>query len=177
MNCPYCDNEIVSEDATFCPKCEKSLAPEEEMQQESIEVQQKQPELVLVAAMLTIIAAAFTASMGYLGVDQYITVVSNLSMYPGSTASELLGFLIFGILRLITSALALTGSIFMLQRKQFKISMIGAILPLVSVFGTYIIIQQYNYGYISILQITEPPVLIMTIMSIMMLFKSKAEFI
>jgi len=177
LNCPYCDSEIVDEDATFCPKCEKSLEPEGELEQTALDVPQKRTDLLLVAALLTIIAAAFTSSMGYLAIDQYTVALSDLSFYPGATASEFLGFLILGVLRIVTSALALIGSIFMLLRKRFKISMLVAVLPIVSVLGTYIIIQQYNYAYITILVFSDLPALIMAIMSIILLLKSKAEFI
>ena len=91
-------------------------------------------------------------------------------------ASEFLGFLIFGILGIVSAIIALIGSIFILQRKRFKISIIGAIFPLVSVIGTYITIQQYAYGFTDTLLFALPTVLILTIMSILLLFKSKNEF-
>ncbi len=173
MNCPYCDNEIVSEDATFCPKCGKSLAPEEEMQQESIEVQQKQPELVLVAAMLTIIAAVFIASIGYIGVYQYQVL---LDAWGSSLASEFLGFLIFGFVDIIGAAFALVGGMFMLKRKRLKISFLGVVSLLVSVFVTYITIIQYQYGFTDILLFSEVSVFIFSILSGIVLFTSKTEF-
>ena len=105
LNCPYCDSEIVNDDVTFCPKCGKSLNPDGELNQTSMDVPQKRTDLVLAAALLTIIAAAFTSSMGYLAIDQYTVALSDLSFYPGATASEFLGFLILGILRIVTSGL------------------------------------------------------------------------
>ena len=93
MNCPNC-NEIVDEEATFCPKCGKPLGPEGELEQNSIYLPQKQTDLVLAAALLTIIAAAFMASIGYTGLYQYQRL---LDYYR---ASELVGFLIFGIMGL-----------------------------------------------------------------------------
>ena len=166
MNCPNCGKEIIYEDATFCPKCGKSLAPEDE-------IQQKRTDLVLVAAMLTIISAAFVASLGYIGIYQYTTL---FSYYGSAMASELLGFLIFGVDGIIVSAFALAGGIFMLKRKWFIFSMLGAIFPLVSVFVTYISVQHYNYGFTDIVLFTEISAAILSIMSILLIFTSKAEF-
>lgn len=166
MNCPNCGKEILYEDATFCPKCGKSLAPEDE-------IQQKRTDLVLVAAMLTIISAAFVASLGYIGIYQYTTL---FSYYGSAMASELLGFLIFGVDGIIVSAFALAGGIFMLKRKSFILSMLGAIFPLVSVFVTYISVQHYNYGFTDIVLFTEISAAIFSIMSILLIFTSKAEF-
>jgi len=173
LNCPYCNEEIVYEDVTFCPKCGKSFTSEGEIDPNTLDMQQKRPDLVLGAAILTIVSAAFIASIGYMGTYQYIALLDH---YGSSMASEFLGFLIFGILGIISAAFALTGSMFMLQRKRFKISMLGTIFPLISVIGTYITIQQYSYGLTDTLLFNEPVVVIVTIMSILLLFKSKAEF-
>lgn len=173
MNCPNCGKEIIYEDATFCPKCGESLAPEDETQQDTIEIPQKRTDLVLAAAILSIISAAFVASLGYIGIYQYTTL---LSYYGSSMASEFLGFLIFGVDGIIVSAFALAGGIFMLKRKWFIFSMLGAIFPLVSVFVTYISIQHYNYGFTDIVLFTEISAAILSIMSILLIFTSKAEF-
>ena len=173
MNCPYCDNEIVYEDATFCPKCGKSLAPEDEPQQNSTYMQQKRTDLVLVAAMLTIIAAAFIASIGYIGVYQYNTLID---YYGSSMASEFLGFFIFGVADIIGAVFALVGGMFMLKRKRLKISFLGVISLLVSVFVTYITITQYQYGFTDILMFSEVSVFILSILSGTVLFTSKPEF-
>lgn len=166
MNCPNCGKEILYEDATFCPKCGKSLAPEDE-------IQQKRTDLVLAAAILSIISATFVASLGYIGIYQYTTL---LSYYGSSMASEFLGFLIFGVIGIIAAVFALAGGTFMLKRKWFIFSMLGAIFPLVSVFVTYISIQHYNYGFTDIMLFTEISAAILSIMSILLIFTSKAEF-
>ena len=177
MNCPYCDNELVDEDAPFCPKCGKSLAPEGELEQISVGVPRKQTDLVLAAALLTIIAAAFIASGGSLYLDQYNVVILNLIYYAPLTASDFLGFLLIGILRIVLIVPALIGSIFMLSRKRFKISILGAVFPIVSVLLTFIIAELiYNYGYTGITIFLDETPLIISIVSVMLLLKSKAEF-
>jgi len=173
LNCPYCDNEIVYEDATFCPKCGQSLAPEGEIKQNSIQMKQKRADLVLVAAMLTIISAAFMASIGYIGAYQYQALIY---LYGSSLASEVLGFLIFGVVDIVCAVFAIVVGTFMLKRKHFKISILGVVLLLVSVFATYITIVQYQYGFTDILLFSEVSVFIFSILSGTLIFTSKAEF-
>jgi uncharacterized membrane protein YvbJ len=60
LNCPYCGKEISAEDATFCPYCGESLEPKP-----------KSSDVVLAAAILTIVAAAFSAGTGYGALNQY----------------------------------------------------------------------------------------------------------
>lgn len=173
MNCPYCGNEIIYEDATFCPKCGKSLASEDELQQNSIQMQQKRTDLVLVAAMLTIISAVFIASIGYIGVYQYQALVD---YYGSSMASEFLGFLIFGVVDILCAVVAVVGATFMLKRKRLKISILGIVLLLVSVVVNYITVIQYQYGFSDILLFSEVSVFIFSILIGTLIFASKAEF-
>ena len=170
MNCPNCDKEILYEDATFCPKCGKSLTPEGEIEQNTLDVQQKRTDLVLAAALLSIVAAAFSAGLGYITIYQYTSLVS----YYGHDVLQ--GFLILGAQGILVSAFAIAGGIFMLKRKYLKISMLGVILLVVSVFGTYITIQQYQYGFTEIILLSEISILIFSILSGILLLTSKAEF-
>jgi len=64
----------------------------------------------------------------------------------------------------------------MLKRKYLKISMLGVILLVVSVFGTYITIQHYQYGFTEIVLLSEISILIFSILSGILLLTSKAEF-
>ena len=173
MNCPYCDKEIIDEDSIYCPKCGKSLAPGGDIEQSTLDLQQKRTDLVLVAAVFSIISAAFVASLGYVGIYQYTAL---LDYYGSTMASEFLGFLIFGVAGVIAAVFALVGGIFLLKRKRFKLSTLGFISPLVSVFVTYITIQQYDYGFIEILVFTEIIAFILSFMSGVLVFSSKAEF-
>jgi len=163
LNCPNCGKEILDEDAIFCPKCGKSLAPEDE-------IQQKRTDLVLAAALLSIIAAAFSSGLGYIAIYQYVSLLS----YYGH--SLLQGFLILGVFGIVAAAFGLAGGTFMLKRKRIKVTMLGVILLLVSVFVTYIILQHYQYGFTDILLFSEISILIFSILSGALIFTSKAEF-
>jgi len=173
LKCPYCDSEIVHEDATFCPKCGKSLTPEDEIEDNSVEMPEKRTDFVLAAAILTIISAAFVAGLGFIGVYQYDTLIS---YYGSSLASEFLGFLIFGVAGIIAAAFGLAGGIFILKRKWFIFSMLGAIFPLISVFVTFISIQQYNYSFTDLVIFTEITTAIFSVMGIILNFTSKTEY-
>ena len=156
MNCPNCGKEILQEDAPFCPHCGNSM-----------EVKQKSSDLVLVAAVLTIIAAAFSAGLGYGAIDQY------LSLVPLYEFSLVVDYLALGIVNIVAFALAIAGAILMLKRKFIIISMVGVILPLVTVFSPYLLLQlqqPYQYG------IVEISMIIFSILSGIFLITSRDEF-
>lgn len=162
MKCPNCGKEILDEDATFCPKCGSSL-----------EIQSKESkgsDLVLAAAILTIVAAAFSAGLGYGAIDQYTSVVSYYSSLGSTVPPEYLGYLTVGILTIVAGAVAIAGAILMLKRKLIIISILGAIIPLVTVFAPYIVIEAYQYG------IVEISIIIFTILSGIFVVTSRKEF-
>jgi hypothetical protein len=179
LNCPYCGNEVEDEDATVCPNCGKSLTTEDETEQDVIEVQQKRTDLVLAAAILTMISATFVASLGYLGVYQYFAAIDYYMAYgiSYSVASEFAtGFLIFGIDAFIAVAFALTGAAAMLKRKWFKFSMLGTVFPLVSVIVTLICILQYDYGFTDTLIFAEVSTAMLSVMGTVLNFVSRKEY-
>lgn len=167
LKCPHCGEEIPYEDVKFCPKCGKSLEVK----------QQKSTDLVLAAAMLTIISAAFSAGLGYLAFDRYVTFVFDYSF------SIVLGFLAVGILSIVASAFAIIAGIFMLKKKYVNVSMLGVILLLISAFGNYITLHYYRlqysqqYGFMEIALFCEIAILIFSILSGIFISASKAEFI
>lgn len=174
LNCPHCRSELESEDTTSCPKCGESFTTEEdETQQDVTEVPQKRTDLLLTATILTMISATFVASLGYLGVYQYIALID---FYGSSVASSAIGFLVFGVNGLIAAAFALAGAFLMFKRKWFVFSLVGIILPLVSVFVTLICIQQYGYGFTDILIFAELAAAMFSVMSILLNFASRREY-
>jgi hypothetical protein len=166
LNCPNCGEEILGEDATFCPKCGNPL-----------ETQSKRSDLVLAAAILTIIAAAFSAGLGYSAIYQY----TQYTAYYGPEA-EFLGFLIFGIPDIIASAVAIAGAILMLKRKFIIFSMLGAIIPLVSTVVTFMTIYLYMSLaaraalFTETMLLSELSIIIFAILSGILVLTSKKEF-
>ena len=156
------------------------MVEENETQQDVIETPQKQTDLLFAASILTIIAATFVASIGYLGVYQYFAALDYYVTYYGlssSAASEFaFGFLIIGIDGLIAGAFALAGAFLMLKRKWFIFSMLGTVFPLASVFVTFICVQQYGYGFTDILIFAEIAAAIFSFITILMNFASRKEY-
>jgi uncharacterized membrane protein len=167
LKCPHCGKEIPYEDVEFCPKCGKSL-----------KVQQKPTDLVLVAAMLTIISAAFSAGLGCLGFERYLIWINT------EFASLTPGFLVVGLLSIVVAVFGIVAGMFMLKKKNVNFSMLGVILLLVSAFGNFVTLYyfyrvQYSeqYVFMEIALFCEMAILIFSILSGMFLTKSKAEFI
>jgi hypothetical protein len=131
---------------------------------------QNQTDLVLAAALLTIVAAAFSSGIAYISSYQYISLLS----YYGHSVLE--GFLILGGFAVAASAFGLAGGAFMLKRKRIKVSMLGVILLVASVFVNYITIQHYQYGFTDILLFSEISIFIFSILSGVLVFTSKTEF-
>jgi len=167
LSCPNCGKEIIDEDSTICPNCGKSLTTDVNEIQNTIEVQTNNIDLVLAASILTIIAAAFVAGLGIIGVYQY---TSYIDIYGFEVVG---GFLIWAIIGFTVSALAITGAIFMLKRKYFKLSMLGVALLLVSVVINYVILQHYNYGFSDTIMMSETAIVILSVLSGVFVSSSK----
>lgn len=138
---------------------------------------QKQVDLLFAAAILTMISATFIASLGCLGVYQYFASIDYYLTYYGySVASEVVGFLIFGVDGIIAAVFALLGAFFMLKRKWFRFSMLGTIFPLASVFVTLLCVLQYGYGFTDVLVFSEVATAMFSSMSILMNFASRKQY-
>ena len=170
MSCPNCGKEILNEDSPFCPNCGNPLASDVDEIQNALEVQQKSSDLVLAAAILTIVAAAFSAGLGYIGVNQYTYYAAHIDF------SLLIGFLILAAIGLSVSAFAIFGGILMLKRKYIKVSMLVVALLLVSVVVNYVTLQHYNYGFSDITVMSEIAILILSVLSGVFIATSNAEF-
>ncbi len=166
MICPNCGKEITDEDSVFCSKCGKSLADETKVG----EIQPKSSDLVLAAGIISLISATFSSGLGYIAIYQYMSLLS----YYGNDLLQ--GFLFMGAFGMVASAFGLIGGMFMLKRRRIKLSMLGIILLVVSVFVNYLIIQYYQYGFSDILLFAEISIFILSIWSGALVFTSKAEF-
>ena len=135
-----------------------------------MDTQQKSTDLVLAAGILSLISAAFSTGLGYIAIYQYMSLLS----YYGHDLLQ--GFLIMGAFGIAAAAFGLAGGLFMLKRKRIKLSMLGIILLVASVFVTYIVIQHYQYGFTDILLFSEITIFILTVLSGALVFSSKTEF-
>ena len=177
MICPNCGKEVVDDENAVCPECGKPVATvENDNNLNSAPAQQKQPDLIFAAAILTLISAALIASVGYIGLYQYTSLVD----YFGSTTmpSDFQGFLIFGVVNIVGSIGALAGGMFMLKRNKFKLSMLGIVSLIISVFITYAFTPAYSYSFDvkAILMFTEVTVFMCAIISGLFVSNSNSEF-
>jgi hypothetical protein len=171
LKCPNCNEEILDEEATFCPNCGASLEmqPQPQPQQSS--------DYVLASAILAIIAAAFSAGLGATGLYQYI--------YWFATAPpQVIGFLIYGIVDVVASAFVISAAAFILKRRFMIFSLLGAIFPLFSAVVTFIAIYLEELfsplaglGFMDTLLLSEISMGILAILSTILLFKSRNEFV
>ena len=166
MICPNCGKEITDEDAVFCPKCGKSLTDEGEVSG----ILPKSTDFVLAAGITSFISSTFCSGLGYIAIYQYMSLLS----YYGNDLLQ--GFLFMGAFGMVASAFGLVGGILILKRRRIKLSMLGIILLVLSVFVNYLIIQYYQYGFSDILLFAEISIFILSILSGALLFTSKAEF-
>jgi hypothetical protein len=168
LKCPHCGEEIPYEDVKFCPKCGKSLVVK----------QKTKTDLVLAAAMFTVISAAFSAGLGCLGFERYL-IWSNTEY-----ASLTPGFLVVGFLSIVVAVFGIVAGIFMLKRKNVNFSMVGIILLLVSAFGNLVTLYYFyrveyseQYVFMEIALFCEMAILIFSILSGFFVTASKAEFV
>jgi len=163
LNCPNCDKELLHDDAVFCPHCGEPITPE-------TDVKKTETDLVLAAAISTILAAVFSAALGYIAIYQYLSL---LSFYDQAL---LQGFLILGAFAIVASAAGLAGGIYMLKRTRFQVTVLGFGLLLVSVVVSYVTIQSYQYSFSEVLLFSEISVFMLSILSGALVFSSKGQF-
>ena len=171
MKCPTCGEEIPDEEATFCPNCGSPL---------ELQSQPQRSDYVLASAILTLIAAVFSAGPASAGIYQYYYWVSTF----GSTApQQVIGFLVFGIINIVAVAFAIAAAVFILKRKFIIFSMLGAIFPLVSAVVTFVIIFLKELfeplamlGFTDTILFSEVSMSMFAILSAILLFKSRDEF-
>jgi Zn finger protein HypA/HybF involved in hydrogenase expression len=164
LKCPHCGEEVPYENVKFCPNCGKSLVVK----------QKAKTDLVLVAAMLTIISATFSAGLGCVGFQSYL-FLSNSELASLTPIS-----LLVGLLSILGAVFGIIAGLFMLQRKNVNFAMLGVILLLVSAFGDFITLWYsgyIQYGFMEIALFCEITIIIFSILSAMFLTKTKAEFI
>lgn len=164
MKCPHCGEEVPYEGVKFCPNCGKSLVVK----------QKARTDLLLVAAMLTIISAAFSAGFGCLAFNSFASYLGlNVSL------SAVSGLLIVGVLSIVAAVVGIVAGVFMLKKKNVNFSMLGIIILLVSAFGDYITLYYYGYviyGFTEIALFCEVTTIIFSILSGILISSSKNEF-
>ncbi|MCX8153906.1 MAG: hypothetical protein N3E52_05690, partial [Candidatus Bathyarchaeota archaeon] len=79
---------------------------------------------LIVPAILTIVAAAFSIAAAAIGINNYQTYIAYYSQYSYDT-SVFLGFLLFGIFALVASIFGFAAGKLVLARKRFNFAVLG----------------------------------------------------
>ena len=164
MNCAKCGKEILIEESSFCAYCGNAF-----------ESKPNNSNLLVGSGILAIIAGAFSAAIGTIGIYTYLSAVAYFSAQGGDT-QVYTGFLFLGIFAAVAAALCLSGGMLALSKKHFKISVLGPVLALASSIFTLAIVQLFGYGYTDVIILIEISVMIFSIISTTLLTKTRTEF-
>lgn len=163
MNCTKCGKEIQDKTSSFCAYCGAAFDSK------------PNKELTTTAVILTIIAAAFSAAIGAIGIYYYQSYVDYYSSYGYSTSGAI-GFILFATFAFIASAAGFASGMLTLAKKRFKIAIAGTIIMLASAIFTFIASWHYQYGYTEGVILAGVSIAAFSIISTILTIKSKAEF-
>jgi hypothetical protein len=163
LNCAKCGKEILDKESTFCAYCGTPFNSK------------PKKELTTAAGILAIIAAAFSAAVGTIGIVYYQSYMEYYTSYGYDTSGSI-GFLLFATFAFIASAFGFAGGMLTLTKKRFKIAVAGTILMLASTIFTFIASWYYKYGYTEGILLAGISIGAFSIASTVFLITSKTEF-
>ena len=163
MNCTKCGKEIQDKTSSFCAYCGTPFDSK------------PKKELTTAAGILAIIAAAFSAAVGTIGIVYYQSYTEYYSSYGYDTSSSI-GFLLFATFAFIASAFGFTSGMLTLTKKRFKLAITGTILMLASTIFTFIASWHYQYGYTEGILLAGISIGAFSIASAVFVTTSKTEF-
>jgi peptidoglycan/LPS O-acetylase OafA/YrhL len=171
LNCEKCGNEIVNEKSSFCANCGASLNSK------------FNPDFLANTWVLSLIAAVSIFTVGVVSLldyDSYLLAISyygSYASYYGYSTSAAVAFLLIGGFAFVAAALGFVGATFSLKRKRFILTIIGPILMLASGIFTFVIENQYGFSYSDGFTVPAVPAMILSLVSLMLLMKSRKDFV
>jgi len=163
LNCTKCGKEIQDKTSSFCAYCGTPFDTK------------PKKELTTAAGILAIIAAAFSAAVGTIGIVYYQSYIDYYTSYGYDTSGSI-GFILFAAFAYIASAFGFAGAMLTLTKKRFKISVAGTILMLASALFTFIAVRQFEYGFTEGILLSGISIGAFSIISAVFTIKSKSEF-
>ncbi len=127
------------------------------------------------AGLLTLVAAAFAVTMGVVGIISYQSYVDYYSYY-GYDTSNAIGFLLLSGFGFISAVFGFVGVAFSFMRKRIKITILGAVLLLASGIFTIFAEWYYELGYSDGILVSAVPMIVLSLVSIFLLLKSRKTF-
>lgn len=175
MECSKCGKEIIDEKSSYCAYCGNPFDSTE-----------KKVKLSNNSAIFLIFSSVFSLVLGVIGLLNYLAAPANYAANAqyyasiGVTEADFLanyfGFLLFGILNVAVFVPGFIGGTSTLFKKNYKLSLISAIIVFGISIASLIVIWFYGYGYSDIVLFSEIPILIFSVLSIFLMIKSKQEF-
>jgi glucan phosphoethanolaminetransferase (alkaline phosphatase superfamily) len=164
LNCAKCGKEIQDKKSSFCAYCGVPF-----------DTKPQNTALTTVAGTLAIIAAAFSAALGTIGIVYYQSYIAYYTSL-GYDTSGAIGFLLFAIFAYVASAFGFAAATLTLARKRFKIAVAGTTLMLASTIFTFIASWYYQYGYTEGILLAGISIGAFSIASTVFIINSKTEF-
>jgi len=164
LNCAKCGKKIRDKESKFCAYCGVPFNSKPQ-----------NPALTTAAGTLIIIAAAFSAAVGTMGIIYYPAYIQYYTSLSADTSGSI-GFLLLAIFAYIASAFGFAAATLTLTRKRFKIAVAGTILMLASAIFTFIASWYYQYGYPEAILLAGISIAAFSIASTVLVTTSKTEF-
>lgn len=163
MNCANCGKEILDKTSSFCAYCGTPFDSK------------PKKELTTAAGILAIIAAAFSAAVGTIGIVSYQAYVDYYAAY-GYDTSGAIGFILLAAFAFIAAAFGFAAGMLTLTKKRFKIAVTGTIIMLASTIFILIATWYYQYGFTEGILLATVSIGAFSIASAGFLITSKTEF-
>lgn len=128
------------------------------------------------AATLSFVAAALGITLGVVGFNSYESYVSYYSYY-GYPTPQAIGFWIIAGLAIAAGAIGILSGVYALVKKRFALTLIGPVLMLVSGIVTFAVETLYDLGYSDGLTIPAVAMIVLSVIALPLLFKSKAAYL
>lgn len=127
------------------------------------------------SAILSFVAAASGITLGVVGFNSYESYVSYYNYY-GYATPEAVGFWIIAGLAIAAGAIGILSGVFALTKKRFAVTLIGPVLMLISGAATFAVEAFYNLSYSDGLTIPAVMMIVLSVIALPLLFKSKTAF-
>ncbi len=163
-NCIKCGKAILDKESSFCAYCG---AP--------FDSKAKGVDLTGGAGLLAVIAATFSIAVGVTGLTYYRSYVAYLASY-GLDASAAVGFLMFAVFALVSSAFGFVGGVFAFAKKHLMVSVSGILVMLASALFTFAAVERYDYGVTESLLLPGISIGALSVVAAIFLLKSRSEF-
>lgn len=164
MTCVECGKPILNKESSFCAYCGISF-----------DSKPISSGLTSEAAILAIVAAIFSVAAGVSGLNYYQSYVTYYTAYAVDTSGSI-GFLLFSSFAFVAAAIGFASGILALAKKRLKVIVSGILFMFASPIFTFVALWHFDYGFLESLLLPEISIIAFSIISIVFIIKSRANF-